>query len=125
LIIGDENKTYKVTGLAENPPANSHFSYNFWFHLCQASDSKSDIWLNNFHVSRISKFSPTAAVDQVQAKFIPLVEKYIGPELERFMGTTLRQMQESGGAYGYYAPRTLKIYICILPHREIWSRAVI
>ncbi|MBK7653071.1 MAG: ABC transporter permease, partial [Flammeovirgaceae bacterium] len=24
LVIGDENKTYKVTGLAENPPSNSH-----------------------------------------------------------------------------------------------------
>ncbi|MDZ7646400.1 MAG: ABC transporter permease [Cytophagales bacterium] len=23
LVIGDDNKTYKVTGLAENPPANS------------------------------------------------------------------------------------------------------
>ena len=110
LIIGDENKTYKVTGLAENPPANSHFSYNFLVSSVSNERLKSDIWLNNFMYTYF-KVQPNAAANQVEAKFIPLVEKYIGPELERFMGTTIKKMQESGGAYGYYATNVKDIHL--------------
>jgi putative ABC transport system permease protein len=47
----------------------------------------------------------------VEKKFIPMVEKYIGPELERFMGATLKQMQEAGGAYGYYTTNIKDIHL--------------
>jgi putative ABC transport system permease protein len=111
LVIGNENKTFKVTGLAENPPTNSHFDYNI---LISASSSENlkqgSIWLSNFMYTYF-KTRTNVAVSAVEAKFIPMVEKYIGPELEKFMGTTLKQMQESGGAYGYYATNIKDIHL--------------
>lgn len=110
LVIGSENKTYKVTGLAENPPGNSHFSFNILVSAVSMERLKSEVWLNNFMYTYF-KTQPNVTVDRVEAKFVPLVEKYIGPELERFMGTTIKQMQESGGAYGYYATNIKDIHL--------------
>lgn len=110
LVIGDENKTFKVTGLAENPPSNSHFTFSILVSALSSERLKSEIWLNNFMYTYF-KIQPNTSVDQVQAKFIPLVEKYIGPELEKFMGTTLQQMKQAGGAYGYYATNIKDIHL--------------
>ncbi len=110
LVIGNENKTFKVTGLAENPPTNSHFAYNILVSAESTENLKRGIWLNNFMYTYL-KTQPNTSVEQVEAKFIPLVEKYIGPELEKFMGTTLKQMQEAGGAYGYYTTNIKDIHL--------------
>lgn len=110
LVIGNENKTFKVTGLAENSPSNSHFSYNILVSAQSTENLKRGIWLNNFMYTYF-KTQPNTSVAEVEAKFIPMVEKYIGPELEKFMGTTLKQMQESGGEYGYYATNIQDIHL--------------
>ncbi len=110
LVIGNENKTFKVTGLAENPPTNSHFAYNILVSAVSSERLKGGIWLNNFMYTYL-KIQPTTTVGQVESKFISLVEKYIGPELEKFMGATLKQMQESGGHYGYYTTNIKDIHL--------------
>ena len=110
LVIGDDNTAFKVTGVAENPPTNSHFGFTMLASAISSDRLKSDIWLNNFMYTYF-KTQPNTSSAQVEAKFIPLVEKYIGPELERFMGATLKQMRESGGAYGYYATNVKDIHL--------------
>ena len=110
LVIGNDNKTFKVTGLAENPPLNSHFEFNILVSAQSSDNLKSGIWLNNFLYTYL-KIQPNVDVSQVETKFIPLVEKYIGPELEKFMGTTLNQMKEAGGAYGYFVTKVKDIHL--------------
>ncbi len=110
LVMGSENKTFKVTGIAETPPTNSHFSYNILVSAVSNDNLKAGIWLNNFMFTYF-KTKPNTSIDQVESKFIPLVEKYIGPEIEKFMGTSLKQMQEAGGAYGYYATNIKDIHL--------------
>jgi putative ABC transport system permease protein len=51
------------------------------------------------------------SVDQVDSKFEGLVEKYVGPEVERFMGTTLKQMKDGGGEYGYFSTKLTDIHL--------------
>jgi putative ABC transport system permease protein len=110
LVTGSENKTFKVTGIAETPPTNSHFTFHILVSAVSSENLKTGIWLNNFMYTYF-KTKPNTSVDQVEAKFIPLVEKYIGPEIEKFMGTSLKQMQEAGGAYGYYATNIKDIHL--------------
>ncbi len=54
---------------------------------------------------------PNTSVEQVNRKFEDLVEKYIGPEVERFMGTTLKQMREGGGEFGYFSTKLTDIHL--------------
>ncbi len=110
LVVGDENKTFKVTGLAKDAPSNSHFNFNILFSGVSSDALKRNIWLNNFMYTYL-KIQPNTSVKTVDGKFELMVEKYIGPELEKFMGTTLKQMKESGGAYGYYTTNVKDIHL--------------
>jgi putative ABC transport system permease protein len=52
-----------------------------------------------------------ANLSAVDRKFEELVEKYIGPEVEKFMGTTLQQIREQGGLYGYYTTKITDLHL--------------
>lgn len=110
LIIGSENKTYKVTGIVESAPSNSHFVYNVLVSAASSERLQSEIWLNN-NMFTYFTLRENASVDQVNSKFEDLVVKYIGPELERFMGATLKQMREGGGEYGYFSTKLTDIHL--------------
>jgi len=110
LVIGNDNKTYKVTGVAENAPVNSNFNYDLLVSAQSSERLKSSVWLSNYMYTYF-KTRPGVSVSQVEGKFTQLVEKYIGPEIEKFMGTTLKQMQEAGGAYGYFATNIQDLHL--------------
>jgi putative ABC transport system permease protein len=110
LVVGQDNKTYTVTGIVARAPSNSHFHFNMLMSAASSQGLQTQVWLNNFMYTYY-KLQPGATVDQANAKFVGLVEKYIGPELERFMGVTLKQMVEQGGAYGYYSTRLTDIHL--------------
>ncbi len=110
LTIGSENKTFKVTGIVASAPSNSHFIYNALVPAHGSENLNQEIWLNNFMYTYY-KLRDGSSVDQVNTKFENLVVKYIGPEIERFMGGTLAQMRESGGEYGYFSTLLTDIHL--------------
>ncbi|MBT1704013.1 ABC transporter permease [Chryseosolibacter indicus] len=110
LVIGNDNRSYKVTGIAANTPGNSHFSFNMLISASSNEGLKSTVWLNNYLYSYFL-LRENAHVEQVNEKFKFLVEKYVGPEAERFMGISLKQMRSQGGEYGYYSTKLTDIHL--------------
>jgi putative ABC transport system permease protein len=110
LSLGDENKAFKVTGVAANSRSNSHFSYDILVSAESTSKLKTDRWLNNFMFNYV-KTRPNTSIADVEAKFIPMVEKYVGPEIEKFMGASLKQMRDGGGEYGYFTTNIKDIHL--------------
>jgi len=110
LVIGGENKTFKVTGITDNPPSNSHFGFNILISAQTNDRLKQPIWLNNYMYTYYL-LRPNTSVEQVNSKFEGLVEKYVGPEVEKFMGTSLKQMKEKGGEYGYFSTKLTDIHL--------------
>jgi putative ABC transport system permease protein len=118
VTVGDEKKTYKVTGLAADPPTNSFFNYNILVSAASSQGLQRLTWLNNFMYTYL-KLHPGASVANIEKKFIPMIEKYVGPELEKFTGTTFKQMKESGGEYGYYVSNIKDIHLHSTTRGEI------
>lgn len=110
LSIGGHEKTYKVTGITEDCPTNSHFLYNMLVSSSSAGHLKSTEWLNNF-LHTYLMINENTAVSEVEAKFPDLIVKYVGPEIERFMGGTIEQMKEQGGSFGYYTTPLTDIHL--------------
>lgn len=102
LAIGNDNKTYKVSGVTGNVPTNSHFTFDALISASSRDDMKTTVWLNNYMYTYFMLRENTQ-IETVNAKYLALVEKYIGPELEKFMGITLKQMRDQGGEFGYYS----------------------
>lgn len=111
LSVGvTDPKTFKVTGVVENPPANSHFNYNILVSASTSDRLKRDVWMNNFMYTYY-KLHPGASSKSVDLKMEGLVEKYVGPEVEKFMGSSLKAMKEAGGAYGFYSTALTDIHL--------------
>lgn len=110
LVIGGENRTYKVTGVTQNCPTNSHFLYNVLISSSSGEHLQRGIWLNNFLHTYFVK-SPETPLASIEKKFDDLVMKYVGPEVEQFMGVTMKQMKEQGGAFGYFATPLTDIHL--------------
>jgi putative ABC transport system permease protein len=110
VTVDNQNQTYKVTGVAEQPAENSHFYFNVLISGETGDRAKNPEWINNnmYNYFLLRKNAQVAAVDK---KFEELVEKYIGPEVEKFMGTTLKEMREQGGLYGYYTTKVTDIHL--------------
>jgi putative ABC transport system permease protein len=54
---------------------------------------------------------PADGFETVEEKFKDLVVKYVDPEIERLMNVTVQQIQQQGGAYGYYTTPLTDIHL--------------
>ncbi|MEX1240876.1 MAG: ABC transporter permease [Cyclobacteriaceae bacterium] len=109
MTIGG-NQTYKVTGVTPDCPRNSHFIFNVLLSAASAEQMQRNIWLNNFLYTYFILDDHTT-LSSVEEKFPDLVVKYVGPEVERFMGVSMKQMEETGGAYGYFTTPLADIHL--------------
>src|SRR5258708_5752338 len=101
ITIGNDNKSFKVTGIAEEPPHNSHFT--FAAILSTSSDKEqynSPIWLNNGLYTYFRK-TPATSIDDIAKRLTEITDKHISPEIERFLGVSVEKFRQSGSEYGY------------------------
>jgi putative ABC transport system permease protein len=110
VTVGNDSTTYKVTGIAENAPTNSHVIFTALISASSAEHLKRTIWLNNGMYTYFI-LNKNAKLEDAVKKFDNLVVKYVGPEIERFMGVSLKNMKEQGGAYGYFAEKVTDIHL--------------
>ncbi|HMV89444.1 MAG TPA: ABC transporter permease [Cyclobacteriaceae bacterium] len=110
LSIGGHEKTYKVTGITDDCPENSHFRYNMLVSSSSGEHLKSTEWLNNYlHTYLI--INENTPISAIENKFPELTGKYVGPEIEKFMGGTLEQMKQQGGDFGYFLTPLTDIHL--------------
>ncbi len=107
MIIGD-TVAYKVTGIAENPPGNSHFKFNMLVSSSSVARLQDQRWLNNYLYTYFI-LNEHGSIENVRRGLADLVIKYVGPEIERFMGVTIDQMQQQGGTYGFFPTKVTDI----------------
>ena len=110
LITVGGTQAYKVTGISEDAPNNSHFTYNVLLSAASAEQMQRPVWLNNFLYTYImlDERTPPQAVED---KFPALIMKYVGPEVEKFMGVSMDQMESQGGEYGYFTTPLADIHL--------------
>ncbi|MES1225914.1 MAG: ABC transporter permease, partial [Bacteroidota bacterium] len=93
LEIGLHNAVYKVTGVFNKVPGNSHFHFD-------AALSLSTFHITNPTWSNLGPFTylllnKNADVKKLQARFPELVAKHVVPEVQKDMGVSLAEAQKS------------------------------
>ncbi|MEQ8530237.1 MAG: ABC transporter permease, partial [Imperialibacter sp.] len=107
-ISNDED--YKITGVMAPLPQNTHFHFDILASMETLDEAKNAIWLSqNFQT--YFRLAEGASVENLEAKFPEMVEKYIGPELERFMGASMEDFAEAGNNIGYYMTPVTDIHL--------------
>ncbi|MEN8247865.1 MAG: ABC transporter permease [Bacteroidota bacterium] len=101
LSIFNDGVTYKVTGIADDAPSNSHFKFTMILTTTSVERFESPIWLNNGYQTYVKSFEPLD-LTIVNSKAADLTKKHVGPQIEQFMGRTFDEFLEQGNVYGYY-----------------------
>jgi putative ABC transport system permease protein len=110
ILIGTDKRVFKVAGITEDPPHNSHFHYSLILPMESWDASHSQVWLNS-NLNTYLKLGSKVPWEGLQSKFPDLVKKYVGPQVQAAMGISMEDFFSKGGAYGYTLQPMLNIHL--------------
>jgi len=99
-MIFDNGKTFRVTGVMRDLPLNSHFQANFFLAM-RSDDYPWGQWLsNNHHTYLLLKPGVNAA--EFEKNLDGVIEKYVGPQVRQFLGSSLDQFRKAGNSMRFW-----------------------
>lgn len=110
IYSGSEKKPLEVTGLVADVPANSHLDFdavisgeNWWFF-------DQENWTSN-NIYTYYKLVEGANPADIDVALNGFVVKYVGDEIQKFLGISLDAFKEQGNAYGIHTMALPDIYL--------------
>lgn len=101
LSIEQDTIIYEVTGLMKDVPVNSHFHFDLLGAMCTIGQSRSTNWVNHNYYTYIV-LAPGTDIDSFTGQMRNMVTKYVGPQIEQFLGINLEQFEAAGNSFGYF-----------------------
>jgi putative ABC transport system permease protein len=99
--------TAKVTGIAEDPPLNSHFHFTILLSLRSYTDTNPGDWMTGA-VYTYFKIKPDATIENVSSKFNSIIEKKVSEEREHI---DLGNFKLKGNSLTFFAQPLLDIHL--------------
>ncbi|MGI8952365.1 MAG: ABC transporter permease [Chitinophagaceae bacterium] len=93
LLIGTNNSPYKITGVIDKVPDNSHFHFDAFLSL-STFHITNETWSNLGYYTYLL-LNKNTNPKTLEAKFPQLVAKYVVPEVQHDMGVSLAEAQKS------------------------------
>jgi putative ABC transport system permease protein len=108
LIVN--NTEYKITGVCENVPENSHFKFGS---LVSHYDPRRNARENftSFDSYIYFKLRPGADAAALEAKFPKMVDDYASGEIERDLGKSWTDYKKEGNGYRYFLQPLASIHL--------------
>jgi putative ABC transport system permease protein len=112
LSFGEERTPYKVVGVAENPPYNSHFT----FHMLTSINT--EVQVKRFDWSWIYcalttyvKLKEGASAERMEAKFPAMVKRFAGNTIGRVFNTSLEDFEKNGNSIQLFLQPLTEIHL--------------
>ncbi len=109
LEFKDTKEQYKVTGIIEKVPSNSHFHFDLFASMEGLAHSKEDKWLESNYFTYVVLEKGTD-LNKFEAKMPDIIKKYMGPQVTQ-LGMTLEKFQESGNEIGLFIQPLTDIHL--------------
>jgi putative ABC transport system permease protein len=110
VTVEQDTTFYEITGVMEDVPDNSHMKFDM---MCSRSTYKQ--WDNQFWVSHNDytyvRLNKDANVKDFETKLDQIVDKYVGPQISKFLGTTMEEWESAGNSFGYYLMPLVDIHL--------------
>ncbi len=101
LVFPDnKNAAFKITGLIDKVPANSHFHFDLFASMTGLDNAKSDSWMESDYFTYLL-LKPGYDYKKLEAKLPAMVEKYMGPQIQKEMRISLSQFRTKGNQLGF------------------------
>ncbi len=102
--------SYRITGVCEDVPQNSHFHFNVLFSYASSSQSRDHNWVN-MNIYTYFKMKEYGVREELEAKLSLLMDKYLGPEVTELMGINLDQFEAQGNRFDFKLQPLEDIYL--------------
>jgi putative ABC transport system permease protein len=110
LKIGSDSVMYTVSGVMADTPENSHFQANILSSFMTNPESNDQIWMSaSFSTYLLVK--PNSSYKTIQNKFPELVNKHIEPEIQKYMGISLKDFFDKGNRWTFYLQNLKDIHL--------------
>ncbi|MBE9491393.1 MAG: ABC transporter permease [Bacteroidetes bacterium] len=110
LQIGNDETKYKVTGIMEDIPENTHFRASVLGSFMTNPRASDNEWLSNSFNTYVM-LKPNMLPESVNDRFAPMIKKYVGPVITKFFGITMEEFFEAGNKYNMYLQRLVDIHL--------------
>jgi putative ABC transport system permease protein len=102
-MIRFENDTsfFRVAGISQDPPENSHFDYDMLISMDAFWDNNSSFWLRN-NVNTYILLQDGFFARDLEEKFPEMIKKYVGPQVQQFIGISMEEDFARKGNYLQY-----------------------
>jgi putative ABC transport system permease protein len=110
LKIGSDSVRYIVSAVMGDIPGNSHIDANMITSFMTDPGSNNPIWLSNSYATYLL-LKPNSSYKTVDEKLPELLIKYVGPEVQRFMGVSIDEFVKQGNKYRFYCQELTDIHL--------------
>jgi putative ABC transport system permease protein len=110
LTFKDRNTSFKVTGLIDKVPVNSHFHFDLFASMKNVPDATSNSFMTSGYYTYLV-LDKGYDYKKLEAKLPQLVDKYIGPQLQQGMGISMAQFRQKGNDIGLYLQPLTDIHL--------------
>ena len=98
---------YKVTGVFEEIPDNTHFHFDILLSMESLEESRDPSWgSQNFQTYILLRQEADPSV--LESKFPEMLEKYLWPQFAQILGTTVNEIQKSTDMWAKFYLQPLK-----------------
>jgi putative ABC transport system permease protein len=109
-MITNDTSIDKITGVIKDMPAQSHFHFHF---IKSMSEKKFDFpgaWVNPISsVYLLAK--PGVTSKDIDQMLSAIVSKYVGPQLQSFVHSSLKDLVKNGDYFRYYSMPLTRIHL--------------
>lgn len=106
-----DNKTeYKITGVMEEIPRNTHFNFDIFLSMESLEESRNDQWLSMNYQTYIVLLEGKSP-EELEGKFKAMIETYVGPQIEQYLNIDLAEFEEQGNKLGFFVDPMLDIHL--------------
>jgi len=110
LEVFSDSTDYTITGVMEDIPDNSSLYFGMVVDFQSHWRANDDQWTsNNLHTYLLTENGVTTEV--LQEKIDPITVKYVGPEIQRFIGITLDEWEAVGNFYQIKTQPMLDVHL--------------
>ena len=120
IVYFEDGTPYRLTGIVEDLPENTHFHYHMIATLSSWGDRDRGpgSWLMHSMYTYLV-LHPGSKGEDLEAKFPAFIQKYVGPPFEKVAKMSLDQFFQSGGNLEYFLQPITQIHLHSHVSREL------
>jgi len=110
IKIGSDTVRYTISGVMGDVPGNSHFEANMISSFMTNRRSNDPTWLSN-SFSTYFLLKPNVNYKAVDEKIPGMLLKYVGPEIQQYMGISIDDFNAQGNKYRFFLQNLKDIHL--------------